>query len=168
MRNLLEKLSFEIPDALDRRKAHTWLASWFGSGFLNPAPGTWGSLAGLLCGIPVYALGGAQGLLIGVILVTTAGLWAAHEFDKETGAHDSKMIVIDEVAGQWIAMIPAALNPLLLVLSFLFFRAFDIVKPWPVSYFDQKIDGAAGVIGDDLMAGIMAAFCVMVISFVFF
>lgn len=168
MKDRIPQISFDIPPGLDRKKPHTWLASWFGAGFLSPAPGTWGSLAGLICGLPVYALGGTASLLAGAIIVTTLGLWAAQAFDRDAGGHDSKMIVIDEVAGQWIAMVPAALNPVLLVLSFLLFRAFDILKPWPVSYFDKKIDGAAGVMGDDLVAGILAALCVMVIARVFF
>ncbi|MCB1782602.1 MAG: phosphatidylglycerophosphatase A [Alphaproteobacteria bacterium] len=159
---------FEIPEGIDRKAPYVWIATWGGAGFLSPAPGTWGSIAGLVCGIIVYLLGGAYGLIAGFIFVTTLGLWAAQEFDKASGGHDSKMIVIDEVAGQWIAMIPAGLNPFLLILSLLLFRLFDILKPFPVSYYDRKVEGSAGVMGDDLVAGILAAVCLMGVRLVFF
>ncbi len=157
-------LSFHIPEKLDRSKAYTWLASWFGCGFINPAPGTWGSIGALPFGVALYAIGDWWLLLIAAVFITIVGLWSAHLFDQALDGHDSKMIVIDEVAGQWIAMIPAALNPALIVLSFIFFRFFDILKPWPVSFFDQKVKGAVGVMGDDIIAGIMAAIVVICVK----
>jgi len=160
------KVTFEIPPELDTNKPYVWIATWGGAGFLGPAPGTWGSFAGLLCGIPILWISGITGLLFATILVITLGLWAAYAFDKVLEEHDSKMIVIDEIAGVWIAMLPAALNPLLLLLSFLLFRAFDIYKPGPIGVFDRDIRGAAGVMGDDLLAGLAAALCVWGISLV--
>lgn len=161
-------IRYEVPPEADKSKFFIWAASWGGAGFISPAPGTWGSLAGLLCGIVIYLFGGVVSLLIGVAAVTTLGLWAAQRYDEATGGHDSKMIVIDEVAGQWIAMAPAALNPFLLILSFLAFRLFDIWKPWPVSLFDEDIEGSAGVMGDDLVAGLMAAVIVLGVRYAFF
>ncbi len=155
------KLGFHIPKELDRRKPYTWIASWFGAGFINPAPGTWGSLAALPFGVAIFALGGAQALTVAAIMITLIGLWAAHHFDKDMDGHDSKMIVIDEVAGQWIALIPAALNPLLILVAFIMFRFFDILKPWPIGFIDKKINGAAGVMFDDVVAGLFAAICVI-------
>ena len=78
--------------------------------------------------------------------------------------HDSKMIVIDEVAGQWIALLPAALNPALILIAFILFRFFDILKPWPISFIDKKVPGALGVMGDDIIAGLFAAICVFAVS----
>lgn len=161
-------ITYRIPDNLNRRAIHVRLASWFGCGFISPAPGTWGSLGGLAAGIPVLWMLGLWGLVAGIIIVSFAGLWAAEKFDRDLGTHDSKMIVIDEVAGQWIAMTAAAGNPFLIVLSFFLFRIFDILKPWPVSYFDQSVEGAAGVMGDDIVAGIMAAICVLGVGFYVF
>ncbi len=157
-------IKFKIPEKLDKKHISTWLASWFGFGFLNPAPGTWGSLGALPFGVAIYLFGGAIALAVSVIIVTIIGLWAADKFDKAMDGHDSKMIVIDEVAGQWLALIPAALNPALIIFAFISFRFFDILKPFPINLIDKKVKGAWGVMGDDLVAGIIAAFCVWGIS----
>jgi phosphatidylglycerophosphatase A len=73
------------------------------------------------------------------------------------------MIVIDEVAGQWLTLIPAiglfGFHPLPVLLAFVLFRLFDILKPWPVSYLDKKIEGGLGVMLDDIAAGIYAGLC---------
>lgn len=158
------KLQYKVPEQLDKKKAFVWLASWFGSGFINPAPGTWGSLAALPFGIIISIYGGTYGLLVCAFIITMVGLWSADKFDKAMDGHDSKMIVIDEVAGQWIALIPALLNPVLILLSFILFRFFDILKPWPISFIDKKVPGALGVMGDDILAGLFAAICVFGIS----
>ncbi len=155
------KLNFHIPEELDKKEPYVWLASWFGCGFINPGPGTWGSLGALPFGLFIYIYGGISILYVAIILFTLIGLWVAAKFDKAMNGHDSKMIVIDEVVGQWIALIPTALNPILIILSFLLFRVFDILKPWPVSYFDKDMDGATGVMCDDIVAGLMAATCII-------
>ena len=71
------------------------------------------------------------------------------------------MIVIDEAAGQWITLVPAlyllGLNPLFTALALLFFRIFDILKPWPISYIDKKMSGPLSVMGDDILAGLISA-----------
>lgn len=156
-------MNFLNPDykKLDLKQPYVWLATWFGCGFVNKAPGTCGSLGALPFGILIAFYAGSPGLLMASLLALVVGLWAARKFDTVTGGHDSRMIVIDEAAGLWITMIPAGLDPLLLFFSFLLFRFFDIVKPWPVSFFDKKVKGAAGVMGDDLVAGLYAALCVM-------
>ncbi len=160
-------IAFKSPDFPDRKAWYVWVASWFGCGFLTPAPGTWGSLGGLIAGLIIATLFSGLGLLFSVFVVSAVGFMAAEKFDQALDTHDSEMIVVDEVAGQWIAMIPALGSLPLLVLSFILFRAFDIVKPWPVSYFEKEVKGAAGVMGDDIVAGIMAGFCVMVLGYVF-
>ncbi len=157
-------LNFKVPEQLDKKKPFVWVASWFGFGFINPAPGTWGSLGALPFGVAIFALGGVNALMVAAVIATLVGLWAADRFDKAMDGHDSKMIVIDEVAGQWIALIPAALNPALILFAFIAFRFFDILKPWPVSFFDKKVAGAVGVMGDDVLAGLMAAICVMALG----
>ncbi len=154
-------LSYDVPEQLDKKQPYVWLASWFGCGFINPAPGTWGSLGALPFGVLIYALGGAFALGFAAVMITLIGLWASDRFDKAMDSDDSKMIVIDEVAGQWIALIPAALNPVLIILAFAAFRFFDILKPWPVSFFDKKVKGAVGVMGDDIIAGLFAYVCIM-------
>ena len=78
------------------------------------------------------------------------------------------MIVIDEVAGLWIALLPALLTPLSVLTAFLLFRFFDVVKPYPVSWIDKKMQGALSIMGDDLMAGIYAAVILIGLQYVGF
>lgn len=94
------------------------------------------------------------------------GLWATKQILAGSGEdHDPQVIVVDEVVGQWIALIPAALSPVSVVLAFGLFRAFDALKPWPVSYFDSKVPGASGVMLDDVAAGFMAALCMLGLNY---
>ncbi len=158
---------YQIPENLDRKAPYVWLASWGGCGFLSPAPGTWGSLGGLLTGLIIAALFSGLGLLLAAFIVGALGFQAAEKFDSAMETHDSKMIVVDEVVGQWIAMIPALGSLPLLLLSFVLFRVLDILKPWPVSHFEKNVPGAAGVMGDDLVAGLIAAISVVGVRYVF-
>jgi phosphatidylglycerophosphatase A len=146
---------------LDLKHPSTWLATWGGLGFLTPGPGTWGSLGALPFGIIAYSVGGVYVLTLLIALVTYIGLRAIQKFEDSSGTHDSKMIVIDEVAGQLIALIPTALNPFLIFLSFIFFRFFDIIKPGLIGTVDKKMPGPRGVMADDILAGIAAALCIM-------
>ena len=142
------------------------LAIFFGVGLLRPAPGTWGSLAAIGLGVLIYRYLGFPALLVATIGVTALGFWAvARELADRTG-DDPAEFVIDEVAGQWIALLfPAAAfwfrghdgflpYPAPLA-AFLFFRLFDIWKPWLVGRADARHD-AAGVMLDDLWAGLFA------------
>jgi phosphatidylglycerophosphatase A len=133
------------------------LATWFGCGLMKPAPGTWGTVGALPFGIFMLALGGWPVLLAGAVIVSIAGYWAAGEYERQSGTHDSSSIVIDEAAGMWIALLTAALNPVSASLAFILFRAFDILKPWPVGWADKKLPGALGVMADDILAGVIAA-----------
>lgn len=149
---------------LDLKQPYVWLATWFGCGFMKPAPGTWGSAAAIPIGLIIFGTGGLIALIAAIFLVNLAGIWAADRFNRASGTHDSGMIVIDEVAGQWIALLPAlhfsGFSPLWIGLSFLLFRIFDILKPWPVSVLDRKVPGGLGVMADDLAAGLYAALCI--------
>ena len=150
---------------LNMRSWYVWAATWFGAGFMRPAPGTWGSLAALPFGLLIIAFGDVVTLIAATIIVTLIGYYASKRFEKDSGVHDSKMIVIDEVVGQWLTLIPviimvdfaAPFFPFYIVLAFILFRLFDIKKPWPVSYFDKQVGGPIGVMGDDIVAGIYAA-----------
>lgn len=150
---------------LELKQPFVWLATWFGSGFLRAAPGTWGSLASIPPALIVYNLWEEVGFIAGIIIITITGYWSAGQFDKATGGHDNKMIVIDEAAGQWIVLLPVlifkGLNPFWIFSAFLLFRLLDITKPWPVSWFDKKLTGPVSVMGDDIVAGLIAAICLM-------
>ncbi|MFZ1376309.1 MAG: phosphatidylglycerophosphatase A [Geothrix sp.] len=150
------------------------VATGFGSGFLKPAPGTWGTLAGLgawllLVGA-VRSVGGplTPWLLLGSpVVVTFLAVWAAGRVVEETGLKDPAFIVADEWAGIWIALTPllftATLQPqpvLLwvarLVAPFMLFRLFDIWKPGAIDA-AQRLPGGWGVVLDDVLAGLLAA-----------
>ncbi len=132
------------------------LATWFGSGLLPKAPGTWGSLAALPFAVVIAALAGPWGLLAAVLAVTVAGLWAAGVYAGRRGVDDPSEVVIDEVAGQWLALVPVALDLRLYAVAFLAFRFFDIVKVWPAGWLDRNLKGGWGIMLDDLAAGIYA------------
>lgn len=132
------------------------LATWFGAGLLRPAPGTIGSLAAIPFGYAIVMLSGQVALAIAAALLLIIGTLAAHRYGKKSGVADDQSIVIDEVAGMWIAAIPAGKNLLLWLLAFFLFRLFDIWKPWPASYFDNRSRNGFDVMMDDVVAGVYA------------
>jgi len=140
------------------------VATWGGAGLLQPAPGTWGSLAALPFAWGLAWAGGWPALLLGVGLATLAGLWAARVFVARVGGHDPAAVVIDEVAGQWLTLLPAALDWRLFGIGFVLFRLFDITKPWPASWADRRLPGAAGIMLDDLIAGLYGAIALALIA----
>lgn len=148
------------------------LATVFGTGLLRPAPGTWGSALAIGLGLAIDRVFGFPALLAATVLVTALGFWAVAGVLTGPG-DDPAEVVIDEVAGQWLTLLfPAAafwshgLADWALVAwpgwvaAFAFFRLFDIWKPWLVGRIDRR-GGAAGVMGDDLMAGLFAGGAVM-------
>ena len=143
------------------------LATWFGAGLLPKAPGTWGSLAALPFGALIVWAGGPWALAAAVLLIFPIGLWASSLYAERSGAEDPQAVVIDEVAGQWIALLPVALDLRLYVAAFLAFRFFDIVKVWPARPIDQRLPGAWGIMLDDVVAGLYAAAVAYAASFLF-
>ncbi len=156
-----------------------------GVGYSPFAPGTFGSLLALAIAMIFYHSmtfpSPGMGMLAGVILsmvIYVIGVKAAEIYMVRTGTHDPSVIVIDEVAGQILAL--AIISPLLwksdllpeyrwlvLLCNFLLFRFFDIVKPWPVCWADKKLKGAHGVMLDDMLAGIYAGGLQLLIMSVF-
>jgi phosphatidylglycerophosphatase A len=137
------------------------LATWFGVGLIPIAPGTWGSLAALPFAWVIRSIWGTIGLAVGTALVFFAGCWAAETVTKAGGIKDPGAVVIDEVAGQWLALLAAPRDPFAWVLTFVLFRIFDIWKPWPVRWADRDVAGGLGVMLDDLLA---AAYAALVLS----
>ncbi|AXY22945.1 phosphatidylglycerophosphatase A [Komagataeibacter saccharivorans] len=136
------------------------IASFGGCGFAPRAPGTVGSFAAMVVGVPL--LGQWTWMALAIIACTLIGYRATA---LVSNGEDHGWIVIDEVAGMWLAMFPLAPLPvsalrwvdvLWLLLAFALFRLFDITKPGPVGWFDRRHD-ALGIMGDDVVAGIMAA-----------
>ena len=138
------------------------VATFFGSGLSPIAPGTVGSVAALplayfLLSVPV----GQAMLVIGVLFFV--GVWASNAVEAALEQHDASLIVIDEVVGQClvVALLDLFLRgavdtTLLLILSFMGFRLFDIIKPWPVGWVDNKVEGGVGVMLDDVVAALLA------------
>ena len=134
-------------------------------GYLRPAPGTWGSLAGVLSGVGLMQL--SPYLLEFAILITIfIGIEAANIYCRDTGKKDAPEVIIDEVAGQWLPLlvIPTDLSwPAYcawVLLAFVLFRIFDITKLGPIGM-AERIAGGAGVMADDLVAGVFAGIVVL-------
>lgn len=132
-------------------------------GRMPKAPGTWGSAAALMASPWLFLplpLSARCAALIGVLAV---GTWAAGRAGKLLGKEDPGCVVVDELLGQWTAFAPfqlagfSAATSWELLALFGLFRAFDILKPWPIRWADSKVRGGLGVMLDDLLAGLMAA-----------
>ena len=144
------------------------IATFFGTGFLKPASGTWASAITVVLAVAAYEAGWALAVPAGFVLATLVGFWSVPRYLAATGREDPSEVVIDEVAGQLLALsftvIPLWRHdvPDLLfgawpgwVAPFLLFRLFDIWKPWLVGRAD-RMSGSAGVMLDDLWAGLFA------------
>lgn len=144
------------------------IATLGGLGFLRPAPGTWGSAVAVPLAWGLHGIGGLPLFLAALVGVFAVGWWATAQYTATAGDHDPSEVIIDEVVGQWIALLPlsaglwAAGAPQWLfpypgwVGGFLLFRLFDIWKPGPVGWADRRGD-ALGVMLDDVIAGLLAA-----------
>ena len=143
------------------KKPWALLATWFGLGLIPKAPGTWGSLGAIPPALIIYYILGFWPFLLTLVICTVIAFWATAEYESNSGIHDNKQIVIDEVIGQWIALLPlfifAQTHPLWILTAFALFRLFDILKPGPISYIDKNIKGPNGVMLDDILAGILSA-----------
>lgn len=134
------------------------LSTWFYTGLIPVAPGTFGSLAALPFAWLILDFSNKMILASAALILFVVGLWASRIYMEETGKTDPGEIVIDEVVGQWLVclMITDHTHPGQYFLALLAFRLFDIMKPWPITLFDKRHD-AYGVMADDVVAGIMGA-----------
>ncbi|MCG3266217.1 phosphatidylglycerophosphatase A [Yoonia sp. I 8.24] len=150
------------------------IATFFYVGHIRPAPGTWGSLAALPAGWAIYMLAGPWGLIAGIVVSYVLGVWATRVETQGKDDHDPSEIVIDEVCGQWIALLPlafgAANNGIAItalwpgwIAAFALFRLFDITKWGPVGWAD-RMHGPTGVMLDDVIAGVFAAIGVVALA----
>jgi len=130
------------------------MATGLGSGYSKVAPGTAGSLVGLLLFLPLA--GRPWPLQLGATLVVTVlGVFAAQRVATLVARKDPGLVVVDEVAGQWITFVSLPFTPAIAVAGFLLFRAMDIVKPWPARAL-ERLPGGLGIMADDVAAGIYA------------
>ncbi len=149
-----------------------WLGLGLGSGLPRRAPGTWGTVGGLIIAIPLWSLGFVPFLIL-TILSCILGVWICGRTAELMQGHDDPHIVWDEWAGIWITLLPLSymgiaddnfwqnvsqeLSIFAIVFAFILFRFFDIVKPPPIGWADKRVAGGLGIMLDDIIAGIMAA-----------
>jgi phosphatidylglycerophosphatase A len=143
----------------------TLVATWFGVGFLPLAPGTWGSLAAIPIAHLVAVLLGASGVAAFALGIAIIGVHAAGETARLRGTLDPPEVVVDEVAGQSIALLPVyalvqpeavGLRIASVLVAFVLFRILDVWKPGPIGWL-ERLPGGWGIMADDLVGGAVAA-----------
>ena len=132
-----------------------FLAFGFGSGLSPKAPGTMGSLMALL---PWWFMKDLENAAyLGILLVTSLlGIWLCGRSSEKLGVHDHSGIVWDEFVGMWITLYLVPQQWPWILAAFALFRFFDILKPWPIRWLDQKVHGGFGIMVDDMLAGLFA------------
>ncbi|MDX1588262.1 MAG: phosphatidylglycerophosphatase A [Oleiphilaceae bacterium] len=150
------------PRSLLRHPVH-FLSLGLGSGCMRKAPGTWGTLAALpLYGLLVWL---PAPLYLLVLVVTFAlGVWLCGRTASALGVHDHPSIVWDEFVGLWIVL---ALQPTAwewILVAFVLFRIFDILKPWPIGWLDRRVSGGLGIMIDDVLAGFYGLACLVLLQ----
>lgn len=135
-----------------------FIALGFGSGLLPKAPGTYGSLAVIPFCIALMFLSPPLQLLV-IVFTFFIGWYASNITEKAMGMHDNSSIVIDEFVGMFISVFMFPNVWWYAFIAFVFFRIFDVLKPFPISYLDKKVSGGLGVMLDDVLAGLFALAC---------
>lgn len=144
------------------RLAHI-LATWFGCGLINRAPGTMGTLGA----IPLYLLIRPYGpgiVALVALVITAVGIWAGSNVAKRLGTHDPQIVCIDEVAGVLITYLGAPPGWTFVILGFVVFRALDMLKPWPARAAERSLPGGWGIMLDDVIAGAWGALLLLILG----
>ena len=142
------------PTSVWRNPVH-FLAFGLGSGASPIAPGTAGTVVAVL----IYLLLPAMDVVsYGAFVIASfvLGVWLCGKTARDLGVHDHGVIVWDEFTGFWLTMLLAPPGWLFVILGFLLFRFFDVVKPWPIGWVDRHVHGGVGIMMDDVLAGVMA------------
>lgn len=143
-----------------------FLSLGFGSGLAPKAPGTFGTMAAIIVYLPMSTLPLATFLAITALLFVV-GVWLCGRTAHSLGTHDHGAIVWDEIVGFLVTMAFVKCSILSIVLGFVLFRLFDILKPWPISWLDQQVHGGFGIMVDDVIAAIFAGiFLVAILEFI--
>ncbi|GAA7561434.1 phosphatidylglycerophosphatase A [Helicobacter pylori] len=147
---------------MDKFNLRACFLTLFFSGYSKKAPGTIGSLVALLLGLPILIFS-ANTLFLGAIFVGLIAITQIDKEEEESKIHDSSYIVIDELVGMWIAMAISGLSLAGVILSFIFFRIYDITKPSLIGTIDKEVKGGLGVVADDALAGVLAGLSVLLV-----
>lgn len=142
-----------------------FIATWFGSGLLPKAPGTWGTLAALPIAYVIAITGGVNALILAAIVAFLIGTWASGAYAAASAKPDPSEVVIDEVAAIWLVLAFTPFTIIWWVIAFAAFRLFDVVKPWPVSLADAKLKGGFGIMFDDTIAAIYAMLTLQILFY---
>ena len=156
MKTKAEKVKFTLSNPIQ------FLALGFGSGLAPKAPGTFGTLAA----IPLFLLmSGLQPLHYAAIvsIMSLFGIYICGKAATDVGVHDHPAIVWDEFVGIFITMFLIPVSWQSVLVGFLLFRVFDILKPWPISFIDKNVHGGVGIMLDDILAGFLALACMHII-----
>ncbi|GAA9913935.1 phosphatidylglycerophosphatase A [Helicobacter pylori] len=140
---------------MDKFSLRACFLTLFFSGYSKKAPGTIGSLVALLLGLPILIFS-ANTLFLAAVLIGLIAITQIDKEEEESKVHDSSYIVIDELVGMWLAMAISGLSLAGVVLSFIFFRIYDITKPSLIGKIDKEVKGGLGVVADDALAGVLA------------
>ncbi len=140
------------------------LSLGFGSGCALKAPGTMGTLVGVLFYLPLQLLALPYYVAV-VVVVSLVGIWLCGQTARALGVHDHPGIVWDEIAGYLLTMVAAPTGWGWILLGFVLFRIFDIWKPWPIGLLDKQLKGGLGVMADDLLAGIFSLTIIQIIAY---
>ncbi|WP_120922040.1 phosphatidylglycerophosphatase A family protein [Helicobacter pylori] len=147
---------------MDKFNLRACFLTLFFSGYSKKAPGTIGSLVALLLGLPILIFS-ANTLFLGAIFVGLIAITQIDKEEEESKIHDSSYIVIDELVGMWLAMAISGLSLAGVILSFIFFRIYDITKPSLIGTIDKEVKGGLGVVADDALAGVLAGLSVLLV-----
>ena len=147
------------PALFNLKRPHQFFGLGFGLGLAPKAPGTFGTFAALpFIFTTMYFPLWLQ--IVFAVVISVFGLWACGKTADDLGVHDHPAIVWDEVAGFYITMIGAAISWQSLLVGFVLFRFFDIVKLGPIRILDKRLHGGLGIMADDVLAGIFSLICV--------
>lgn len=146
-----------------------FLAFGFGSGLLKPAPGTWGSLIGVILSVLLWEITESSTFFI-LLSITSfwAGIHICEKVSRDLGVHDDGRIVWDEIAAIFLifSFLPEY-NFFYYLLTFAAFRLFDIVKPFPIRNIDAQVQGGLGIMLDDTLAAIYALLAIYLVYWIF-
>lgn len=167
-------------------RAIYWLGVGLGTGLPKKAPGTWGTVGGLMIALSMILLG-FWGFLAVVVVGCLVGSYVCGKTSKLMGVHDDPHIVFDEWVGMWISLLPSVWlltqtqdtaktgleyyhpsTALLFIVPFVLFRFFDIMKPPPIKWVDKNVSGGFGILIDDVLAGVMAVIFIFMLSWFMF
>ena len=152
-----------VPVKLLKDPGHL-LSFGFGSGLSPYAPGTMGTLVA----IPLFlcaAYFGSMIVLVSCLVISIAGIYLCERTTRALGVHDHSAIVWDEIAGYFVTMLFVPVSVISVILGFMLFRLFDILKPWPISVIDSRLKGGLGVMLDDILSGVFACVILQLVHY---